>query len=141
MCVTEMMQLAGQIQTLGLPREQEEVLMVQAADLVRFKESFEGDLQLIDPFSHRVSIVNSKEGMAGICFYGHEDKGALPQLLKETKRFKRLKKAKEVWLVFIASPQDEYRPSHSGLIAQHNIKQFCNRIFLLDYFNATLRAL
>jgi len=141
MSLNDMMRLAGQIHTLGLPHEQEEVLMVQAADLVRFKESFEGDLQFIDPFRHRVSIVNSHEGMAGICFYGHEDRGALPQILKETKRFKRLKKAKEVWLVFIAGPQDQYRPSHKGLIAQHNIKQFCSRVFLLDYFTATLRAL
>ena len=135
------MQLAGQIQTLGLPEEQEEVLMVQAADLVRFKESFAGELQLVDPFSHRVSIVSAEDGTAGICFCGREDAAGLQQLLNETKRFKRLKKAQEVWFVFVGGPGEAFRQNLNGLMARHNIKQLYTRVFLLNYFNATLQPL
>ncbi|RYD88778.1 MAG: hypothetical protein EOP54_26705 [Sphingobacteriales bacterium] len=141
MCVNELMRLAGQIQTLGLPEEQEEVLMVQAADLVRFKESFGGDLEFVDPFSHRVSLVADEAGMAGICFCGHEDTPAMQQILTATERFKHLKRVQETWFVFVGGPGEAFRQSVSSLMAQHKIKQLYTRVFLLNYFTATLQPL
>ena len=141
MCMDELMQLEGQIQMLGLPKEQEEVLMVQAADLVRFKECFAGELQFIDPFSYKVSIVASETNRAGICFLAQENTKSLQQVLYETNRFKRLKRVQQIWFVFVAGPGEACRQNLGRLIAQHNIKQLCSKVFLLNYFDATLHIL
>lgn len=140
MCVNEMMRLAGQIQALGLPEEQEEVLMVQAADLVRFKESYPGNLELVDPFG-KISIVASGGATAGVCFYGTEDKGALKLVLNETRRMKRLKRVKEMWFVYVAGAGNTCRDNINGLVDQHRIKQLCSRVFVLNYNTATIQPL
>ncbi|WP_143090433.1 hypothetical protein [Flavobacterium akiainvivens] len=139
MCVNEMIRLASQIQALGLPEEQEEVLMVQAADLVRFKESYPGNLELVDPFS-KVSIVSSEAITAGVCFYGSEDKGALKLMLGETRRLKRLKRVKELWFVYV-SGAGTGRESLNGIIDKHRIKQLCSRVFVLNYNAASVQLL
>lgn len=140
MCVNELMELAGQIQAMSLPAEQEEALMVQAADLVRFKESYPGELRVVDPLG-RITIVDSEAGTAGICFYGKEDKGTLKLMLAESKRAKRLNKVKELWFVYVAAAGEACRESTSGFINHHGIRQLCNKVFLLNYNTATVQSL
>lgn len=140
MCIGEMMQLAGQIQALGLPEEQKEILMVQAADLIRFKECYPLNLELVDPFG-TIGIVSCEAGTAGICFYSNEDKTALKRMLAETRRLKRLKRVKELWFVYVAGAHSTYLENVNRLIAHNNIKQLCSRAFILNYSTATVLSL
>lgn len=140
MCVNELITFEEQIKALGLPEEQEELLMVQAADLVRFKESFPGELQVIDPFS-RVSIVADEQTSAGVCFFSEDDRGTFIRVMDETRRLKKYKGIKEFWFVYVTVAGGTFKDRANKFINQNRIKEFCNRAFVLNYRTATVQPL
>lgn len=132
MGVLELDSLITQIQELKLPLMQEVKLIVQAADLTCFKESYKGKLEILDPFG-KLSLVLSEAGTTGIFFYGEQDNHAPECSPYDIQQFKNSTDVMALWFVYVVWDVNASSKELQDLIDQYELYQNFNRIMLLIY--------
>lgn len=138
MCVTELMELAEEIGTMPLTEAFKEQMMIQAADLIRFKEAYGGNLKIITPFAGPLSVVETEGKRVALNFCTFKN---LPSLPLMAGRFSHTTDAAECWLVLV---------NDCGATPLHDISAFCadgqllknfSRIFILNFSKSSLHQL
>lgn len=127
--------ISGMAALLAL-EPQSEAMAVRLADMMRFKESYDGYISYILPEDDVVSIANTDAGRAGLVFY---DSSHLAE-----KRLVYLPRAKEVenlWFVFVIDRAVFSAERLNSFIAQHRIRQRFQKLFLLDFFRSSLSTI
>jgi hypothetical protein len=138
MCVTELMELAEEIGNMPLAEAFKEQMMIQAADLVRFKEAYGGNLKIITPFAGPLSVVEAdgKRVALNFCLFKN-----MASLSMTAGRFSHITEATECWLVLV---------NDCGATPLHDISAFCadaqllknfGRIFILNFSKSSLHQL
>lgn len=138
MCVTELIELAEEIGSMPLAEAFKEQMMIQAADLVRFKEAYAGSLKIITPFAGPFSIVEVQGRRVALNFCTFKDMPSLPLMAG---RFSHTTEATECWLVLV---------NDCGAAPLHDISAFCadgqllknfSRVFILNFSKSSLHQL
>lgn len=140
MSVYDMMALAEEIEVQPVCEQEKERMMIQAADLVRFKEAYGSELKVIRPFAGLVSIVTTGNTMAGVYFC---DILNPDRLVKQVRKQIEALKVQEIWLVMVRDgaiyPQGPAAVNDLALHRQLQ-KQF-NRVFVLNFYKSSLHQL
>lgn len=129
---------------LFLPEQASEALGMRLADMMRFKEGYDGFINFAAPTEHPVCMANTDAGRAGLAFYdsSHLTKtrlAYLPQLHsgKDTTDTN----AEPLWFVFVID-----KPAFSvdvllHFIVKHRIRSRFSKLFLLRFFESSLQQL
>jgi hypothetical protein len=136
MSIKELWQSAGNMDALLALEPQTEAMAVRLADMMRFKESYEGYIHYMLPEDGALSIADTDAGTAGLVFY---DSSHLTE-----KRLISLPHAKDVeslWFVFVIDKAVFSAERLNSFIAQHRIRQRFQKLFLLDFFKSSLSTI
>lgn len=138
MALGELIQLADEIDAMPLNETDKERLMIQATDLVRFKEAFPEPLEILRPFEDRGVIFRAGEQTVSVVFHEHNCRTG--EMLDITAPGS-LESGQLLWLVFITFSGKECCDKIAGLFAGHPLKQRCNSIYALDYSTGALHVI
>ncbi|MFP5439433.1 MAG: hypothetical protein ACLGH8_16750 [Bacteroidia bacterium] len=138
MCVNELMELAEEIDTMPLTEAFKEQMMIQAADLIRFKEAYAGNLKIIMPFAGPFSIVEVKGRRVALNFCAFKDMVSLPLMAG---RFSHTTDAAECWLILVNDCAAAPLHDISAFCADGQLLKSFSRIFILNFSKSSLHQL
>lgn len=136
MSVKELLQSAGDMDALLALEPQSETMAVRLADMMRFKESYDGYISYILPEDDAVSIADTDAGRAGLVFY---DNSHLTD--KRQMYLPRTKDVENLWFVFVIDRAVFSAERLNNFIAQHRIRHRFQKLFLLDFFRSSLSTI
>jgi|GEM_PF-4181844 hypothetical protein len=138
MALGELIRLADEIDAMPLNDTDKERLIIQAADLIRFKEAFPEPLEIIKPFEDRGVVFRVGGQTVSVLFHEHNCRAG--EMLEITAP-DSLESGQLLWLVFITFSGRECCDEIAGLVAGHPVTQQCSNIYTLDYSTGMLHAI
>lgn len=137
MALGELLSLANEIEAMPLNETDKEKLMVQAADLIRFKEAFPEPVRILQPFEERGVVITTGNDRVTLLFCEHHCRKDEALDIKVV----ALDEEQLLWLVFITFSGKECCDKIAQQAANHPFRARCERAFVLDYSTGFLHTL
>ncbi|WP_294818181.1 hypothetical protein [uncultured Flavobacterium sp.] len=138
MALGELISLANEIEAMPLSDKDKERLMVQAADLVRFKEAFPEPVEIVQPFENRGVVLSGLGYTVSVLFCEHHCR---KDESLEMPGPAALPDGQQLWLVFITFSGKECCGKIARQAASHPLRARCDRAYVLDYSTGSLNVI
>lgn len=141
MYTDELLQLAGNFEGLPLTEPEIEALSIRMADMIRFKESYSGNLRYTGTPDGAISLADADAGRVGLAFYDSTHLTGYPETLLPQYYNYKSRKVTELWFVFVIDRALFSGERLNAFIMRHNIRQRFQKLFLLNFFESSLQQL
>ncbi|MXN91202.1 hypothetical protein GR160_08170 [Flavobacterium sp. Sd200] len=133
--------LADEICNMPICEAEKEELLMQAAGLIRFAECYDKEI-IIKEHRGVLSIIGHKSNNSGVVLFDARHAGALmPIPAVNIQAIKQAKEVKEFWFVYIADYKEHVQQKVRDFIDANNLRTVYDRLFVFDFFKATIHTL